>query len=156
MPSSSSSFPSFSIFCIRRTRLHPDKKRRRTRTRRCSDTNDYFLVAIVLTIFVFFFLNRVHAILPETKSAIDRSGCANHETFLKSRRTRQMWENEAIVGPYALLHRSPRESEFFNRVLVECGCRDKHKNENVVATRCIGAEIMCRMAWSRDSQQRLS
>ena len=42
-----------------------------------------------------------------------------------------MWENEAIVGPYALLHRSPRESEFFNRVLVECGCRDKHKNENV-------------------------
>ena len=43
-----------------------------------------------------------------------------------------MWTNEAITGPYALLHRSPRESDFFNRVLLKCGCRKADKESEEV------------------------
>ena len=91
-----------------------------------SSSNLIFLFVVV------FLTNEVHAIRPETKNAIDRSGCGNHKTFLNSRRTRQMWTNEAITGPYALLHRSPRESDFFNRVLLKCGCRKEDKESEEV------------------------
>ena len=75
------------------------------------------------------FINDVLAIRPETRNAIDRSGCSRHKIFENSRRARQMWQNEAITGPYALLHRSPRESDFFNRVLFKCGCGRKEEEE---------------------------
>lgn len=93
----------------------------------------FFSSSSLIFLFVVVFLNNeVHAIRPETKNAIDRSGCGNHKTFLNSRRTRQMWTNEAITGPYALLHRSPRESDFFNRVLLKCGCRKADKESEEV------------------------
>ena len=78
----------------------------------------------------------VNALLPEKMKAIERSSCQSHSSFdtktneNTSSVLRDLWEPEAKTGPYALLHRSPRETDFMNMILLKCGCSHDNNNNN--------------------------